>query len=229
MTSKRIMTFTSVAVAAACLLMVGAAYRRDSLNASLIDAVVSRDYARMKRLLDQGADPHCWTKTHVERSNFGRFLDWLFGRTRDPSYTLSPNVPILSIAAQDSDPRSAQMLLDAGADCNIKDLAGNTPLIYAAPGARDTAALLIQRGADVNARGYNGATALLRAVERSNHYPRPGPDPAMIELLLAHGADPTMRDGNGHWPAGQAVAHRHAEAARLLNRAAARQRAGHAP
>jgi uncharacterized protein len=226
--SIRAVTLIVLAACATCLLVVGAAQRRTSLNAELIDAVMWGDHVRVERLLGQGADPNCWAKSDLQQSGFTRFLESLCGRKRDQRYKIWSDVPVLSLAARNPNPRTAQLLLDAGADCNMRDLAGNTPLIYAAPFARDTAELLIRSGADVNARGYNGATALLRAVER-NWDLHPGPDPAMIELLLAHGADPNLQDGNGHWPAGQAAAHGHTKVAGLLNNAAATRRARDTP
>jgi len=75
-----------------------------------------------------------------------------------------------------------RLLLDAGADPNIADNTGHTPLII---NARDLeiAQMLIAHGANVNAQAKNGFTPLMNAgtVE-------------LTRLLLEHGADPFVKD-----------------------------------
>src|SRR5580704_15127002 len=75
------------------------------------------------------------------------------------------------------------LLLQAGADVNACHAeAGSTPLHYAIiTGHTEIAAMLIDKGADVNARYSSGATSLHLAANRGSR--------AMVELLLAHGAD----------------------------------------
>ena len=52
-------------------------------------------------------------------------------------------------------------LIDAGANVNMPDLDGMTPLMIAAKnGHRFTVELLVRRGADVNFRNVKGETAL---------------------------------------------------------------------
>jgi ankyrin repeat protein len=78
-----------------------------------------------------------------------------------------------------------RMLIDAGADPNLSDNKGKTPLIVNAWDV-EIAKMLIAHGADVNARAYDGFTPLLNAgtVEVTN-------------LLLQHGADPFVKTEEG--------------------------------
>jgi ankyrin repeat protein/mono/diheme cytochrome c family protein len=72
--------------------------------------------------------------------------------------------PELVKAIRDADAQAVRKLIDAGAEINAQDAAGNTPLIlasfYASP---KCVALLIAKGADANAANKAGVTALVRA------------------------------------------------------------------
>lgn len=80
-----------------------------------------------------------------------------------------------------------QRLLDRGARVN-KD--GWTPLHYAATGPEPkTVALLMERGAALDAPSPNRTTPLMMAAQY-------GAEPS-VELLLARGADPRLRNDRG--------------------------------
>lgn len=81
-------------------------------------------------------------------------------------------------------------LLTLGANPNIADKAGVTPLMLASQlGFVDGIALLASKGAKVDAPNEAGETPLILAVHRH--------DTAMIRILLAAGADPNHSDNSG--------------------------------
>jgi ankyrin repeat protein len=78
-----------------------------------------------------------------------------------------------------------RLLLQAGADPNISDEDEITPLIVAAWDA-DAVLLLIRAGGNVNAQSKKGFTPLINCAE-----------PQVARVLLANGADPSVRDADG--------------------------------
>ncbi|KFY82053.1 hypothetical protein V498_08657 [Pseudogymnoascus sp. VKM F-4517 (FW-2822)] len=80
-----------------------------------------------------------------------------------------------------------RVLMDLGADINLKDTAGRTPLSYAAEnGHKDSMMLLLERGADVNSKDAAGRTPLSYAAENGHK--------DSIMLLLERGADVNSKD-----------------------------------
>eukprot|EP00753_Platysulcus_tardus_P007314 PLAT15066.1.p1 GENE.PLAT15066.1~~PLAT15066.1.p1 ORF type:complete len:268 (+),score=91.61 PLAT15066.1:66-806(+) len=78
-----------------------------------------------------------------------------------------------------------EALLAAGADIEINDDTGKTPLIHHSESGRAAVvSALISNGANVNAAGELGETALIRA----SIYGRKD----IVELLVAAGADPSL-------------------------------------
>lgn len=83
--------------------------------------------------------------------------------------------------------------IDEGADVNVRDDDGSTPLHYTAVGVNvEMTEFLLEHGADVNARDYSGRTPLHRAayIGRTE----------MAEFLLEKGADVNARDDYGATP-----------------------------
>ena len=81
-------------------------------------------------------------------------------------------------------------LLDAGADVNIKNQAGENALFEAVLGDEEGVHLLLQAGADPNASNNNGATVLIHAAEHNVSVGK-------IKLLLSAGADINARMNDG--------------------------------
>ncbi len=88
-----------------------------------------------------------------------------------------------------------RLLIEAGADINKQEFRGIPPIYWAsssASGEKGQLAMLIEAGANVNLCGQSGMTAL--------HCAAMGNAAWAIRLLLAAGADPTLKDAEGKTP-----------------------------
>jgi ankyrin repeat protein len=79
---------------------------------------------------------------------------------------------------------SVRLLLESGADPNIRNDGGATALMWAV-GDLEKTRLLLDHGADANARSDDGRTPLLIAAGRYGSV-------AVVKLLLDHGANPSV-------------------------------------
>jgi ankyrin repeat/SAM/basic leucine zipper domain-containing protein 1 len=96
--------------------------------------------------------------------------------------------------------KCVQLLLDFGADVNMKQRNGVTPLMIACKeGSEKIVEELIKRNADINAQDFMGWTPLMWSVHHIKHGKM-----ETILLLLNAGADVTVRCGRGQ------TAHTHA-------------------
>jgi len=103
------------------------------------------------------------------------------------------------------------LLLDRGANVDVRAVEGTTPLMVAAQnGCTDAAAYLLQRGADPDARDNRGFTALHRAAEVGFE--------EIVRLLLDHGADAGV-NAQGHTPLSLARSQKRTAIIRQLERA----------
>jgi ankyrin repeat protein len=89
------------------------------------------------------------------------------------------------------DVKKVRLLLDGGADVNVRSQLGRTPLLVAAStnGTAETVGLLLEKGADVNAADSTGVTPLIAAATVG--------DATVPTLLLARGADANARANVG--------------------------------
>ena len=95
----------------------------------------------------------------------------------------------------------AALLVEQGADVNVRDQGGSTPLKRAAHmGQTEAVRWLLEQGADANLAATNGQTALHAAVIRNRS--------DIVDLLLAHGAETAVADSQGKTPLDWAVAKR---------------------
>lgn len=93
----------------------------------------------------------------------------------------------LLIALQRRDSPWVALMLQGGADPNMKDRNGNPPLVVAAQnGFADGVRLLLSRQARVDESNGQGETALMKTVQAN--------DAVTAQLLLTAGADPDRPD-----------------------------------
>ena len=101
------------------------------------------------------------------------------------------------IDAKDGHLKILIKLLSLGVDVNVRDVGGRTPLHRCCKGRHRThnsvtqkmAERLIRAGADVNAKDRSGETPLYQSAMHS--------DIDLVQLLLANGADPNIRNNDG--------------------------------
>jgi uncharacterized protein len=121
---------------------------------------------------------------------------------------------ILQYAIYHSPVPFVRALLELGADPNYADHGGFPPLNAVIstdrPERHEIAELLLAFGADIQQRGFNDHTPLHYAAAKNNL--------RMIELLLAHGADPYAKTGIDDFTTPQEGAERRkfSEAAQML-------------
>ncbi len=93
----------------------------------------------------------------------------------------------LHIVIKRGDETYLRFLLQKGADANLRDGKGNTPLLLAVTmGQTGMISILTAAKANPNLANSAGETPLIRAVQRR--------DVGMIRVLLAEGADPDQTD-----------------------------------
>lgn len=169
----------------------------------LVIMAESGNKEELKRLLDAGADPNatdsdgtsvllcaiynCKEECAEILITAGAAVNVYGPRRISRSYCGTP----LCAAVGCSIPKTAQLLIDHGADVNMAGEGGVTPLMAAAEvrfGQR-MAIMLLKAGADPNIRDLSGKAALYYAVYCGNLH--------MTKRLLKAGADPYIKDNYG--------------------------------
>ena len=190
------------------------------MSDALLEAIQSRDVDRVAALLAAGADPNELGKTRSGRGNglppLEAAVDELEPSEAIGPYPPVPAGPIDSVVlllrhgakvtardpSRDGDPlliavfmnhiEAARLLLAHGADPNVRDDEGDSPLrICVQKEYLEMARLLLLCGANKTipeAGGASGMNALGLAAYWLNI--------DMVKLLLAHGADPSVEDAD---------------------------------
>lgn len=127
----------------------------------------------------------------------------------DPNYQSTVSKTLLGVAAEDNNLTFLQLLLNAGAQVNT-DAETDSPLRLAiVNGHTESVEFLLKAGANPNARSWGKDTALHTAL-RSNAAP------AIVQLLLKHGADTALADETGKTPLFYAIEENNAALTGLL-------------
>src|SRR6185369_16166430 len=139
---------------------------------------------------DRGANPKATLKTPL-----------LMRQHNGGDGSLGEGATPLMRASKVSDATLIRLLLDKGADPNLRLRNETTALMIAASRAArnsgpeqqtiDAMQLLIAKGADVNAANDNGESALHIAVARGD---------GLVRFLAEHGADLMLKDKSGRTP-----------------------------
>jgi ankyrin repeat protein len=149
----------------------------------------------MRLLIDRGADPKLTAGDTVnllrvayasESPDVRRVLSESGVALKDPREIGAP-----LLAQNLFDTAVLRQLLDAGADPQQQVLRLPTLGFAASSGEVETVRLLLSRGADARAGGSHGWTTLMMAAAAAR------PNPAVVDLLLEHGADLHARDDVG--------------------------------
>ncbi|HEX6974823.1 MAG TPA: ankyrin repeat domain-containing protein, partial [Vicinamibacterales bacterium] len=181
------------------LRLIGGTYgRRMPLEA---DPLSARDVDVIKRWIDQGAewpdalsgdvtppplDPEAVTAFDaLRRGDRAAFVTAIEGTSRLSTLRGPGGATPLMAAALYGDAPLVGALLERGADPNVANDAGATPLMWALADLAKTR-LLLDRGADVNARSADGRVPLVIAASiRGNS--------DVLRLLLDRGANPSVQ------------------------------------
>ena len=150
---------------------------------ALMWAVARRHPQVVEVLLEVGADPHARTKS--SRRHVLLCCQKSLGKTEGTVWIEQGGFTPLLFAARHGAAAAAELLVAAGAPVDDTAAIGTTPLVVAAQyGFHEVAAVLLERGADPDAAGA-GQAALHWAALRG--------DSGLVEILLAHGANPDVR------------------------------------
>ena len=153
----------------------------------LIDAIKSRDEARVRQLLAEGADPNTTSSDGRPALSFASRTTETALALIDAGANLKPHVGREFNAVWAASTGRADLVarvLDAGADPNVHTYSGTPVHVAARSGHAGVVKLLIERGADVNAGTMIG-TPLSDAVERKQT--------ECAVLLLKAGAAPKAK------------------------------------
>ena len=158
----------------------------------VLDAVRAGDAARVRTLLEAGADADAaqldgssallWASHRDDVESVQLLID----AGADASAANDLGATPLWAASENGGTAVVRLLLEAGADPNRELLSGETPVMVAArAGSADVVRHLAAAGADLDRQGSRGQTALMWAAAQRH--------PQVVAVLLEAGADLDIR------------------------------------
>lgn len=185
------------------LIMHGADPKAKLDDRLLIRAIRNRHVSTLKKLLELGIDPNDWTAYSPLRDAVVhgdiQMIRLLLNHGANPNSKNereNGSTPLVAAAARGEPidyPPIIKLLLEKGADLDIKDNEGKTALWYAALyGEADCVKTLVENGADRNVMATDGTTAFY-VITNPGHIVR-------LKILLDNGFDVNLRDGRGRTP-----------------------------
>jgi len=199
---------------------------------ALADAVIEKDTAKIKQLLQSGVDintqhPTSGTSVLMIASSYYYYddmVEYLIGKGANVNLKDSEGETALLWAASNSLP-SAKILVENGAKVNIAANDGMTPFLQATLGVSsgkvtiEMCNLLRKNGANINAsltkKSAAGWTAL--------HYAAVNGDIELVKYLIRYGANVNKSTGEGSTPLFLAKLGNHEEVVQLLKKAGAKE------
>jgi len=186
----------------------------DATSLKIKHACFTGDLDEVRRLIGSGADPDS-TDEHGSGTLLTfhpAIIEYLLSQGADPDIQTNENgASVLAGLAYVNELECVRLLLRAGADPNRgRDASGETPLHHALatnePDRGPIVKLLLDHGADPNAKTKPGVTSFnfwrdaRTRGETPLHRAAAYAPAETIEILLAAGADTTIRDVNGDSP-----------------------------
>ena len=166
------------------------------LNAQLLAAARAGNAVRIRRLLDQGADPNFEDRKGraalllSAKGGHGESAQALLARGADANATDENGKSVLMYAAENGDGKLVKALLQRKVDVNAANKFGETALINAAwRGRKSVANTLLDRGAEIDLPDLEGGTALIWAVINGHT--------EVLDLLVERHADINWVDNSG--------------------------------
>lgn len=169
------------------------------LGSPILMAVRCNQTETIKYLLEKSAEkspdnPRKWNLLHyaINNSQDAGLIEVLLRYGVTPDHKNFRGQTPLHFAARRA-PEILKLLLDAGADVNIKDIKGQTPVFNAIDDqTKDNLQLFYKRGASIKEKDLSGRTPLFYSIQ--------GCSLSTASMLLKMGADINRQDNHGATP-----------------------------